>query len=106
MFPICTASKVYPSIDGTMGKARVTDPAEGSRLLEIANESWNAAFTSSRVKESGSPAEVVQVIVTSPPEEGWFVGALIERAEMMGTTKVKTASVESILEVFSSGELE
>jgi len=46
-----------------MGSWRVTDPAEGTRLLEIAKESWNAKFKSSRVKEAGSPADVVQVIV-------------------------------------------
>lgn len=48
---------------GTRGSWRVTDPAEGTRLLEMANVLWNAVFTSSRVKDVGSPAEVDQVIV-------------------------------------------
>jgi len=86
-----------------MGSWRVTDPAAGTKLLEIANESWNAVFSSSRVKEAGSPAEVLQVMVVSPPEVGVVFGTLRERAEMRGTTKVRTAIVESISEDFGGG---
>jgi len=54
---------VYPSVAGTIGSSMVVDPAPGSKLLAIANVSWNAVFTSSREKEAGSPVPAVQLIV-------------------------------------------
>jgi len=91
-----TASKVYPSPGGTLGKVRVMVPAEGWTLLAIANELWNTTFRSSMEKVLGSPAADVQLIVAEPPDER-FSGVLSVRAEMRGTIRVKAASLKNIL---------
>lgn len=76
------------------------DPLEGWTLLAIANESWKATLRSSRDQVDlirhvnhhdkhdicttyGSPASLVQVIVTSPPVVG-LVGTWIWSAETKG----------------------
>jgi len=63
ILPIATASRVYPPPAGMMGNSMVADPAEGTRLLPIANESWKAVLKSSSVKLDGSVGSAVQVIV-------------------------------------------
>jgi hypothetical protein len=91
-----TACKVYPSPIGTAGKVRVMVPLEGGTLLAMAYALLNAVFISSREKVLGSPASFVQVIVAEPPEER-FSGVLRVRAEMRGTTSVKTTNLNNIL---------
>jgi len=54
----------------------------------MANVSWNDGLTNSSEKESGSPADVVQVIVMVPPMKT-FVGVLRERAEAKGATSTR-----------------
>jgi len=93
-----TASKLYPSPGGTAGKTRVMVPLEGDTLLAIAYAWLNIVLTSSREKVLGSPAAFVQVIVAEPPDER-FSGVLSVRAEMRGTTSVKTlANLNNIWE--------
>jgi hypothetical protein len=53
-------------------------------------------FTSSMEKVDGSPAALVQLIVTVPPDVG-LVGASIVRAETKGATSAKRLSLENIL---------
>lgn len=64
-------------------------PLEGDTLLAMANARLNTVLMSSREKVLASPAAFVQVIVAEPPDER-FSGVLSVRAEMRGTTSVKT----------------
>lgn len=67
------------------------DPRLGSTLLAIAKALLNDVLISSMEKVSGSPAAVVQVIVTSPPEVGFF-GTETVRAETNGATRARRLS--------------
>jgi hypothetical protein len=64
MFPMSTASNVYPSPAGTMGKEMSIEPDSGMTLFAMANALWKTSFLSSREKVAGSPGAVVHETVT------------------------------------------
>jgi hypothetical protein len=68
MLLMATASRVYPSPAGTIGRPRVILPDSGCTLLAMAKELWNTVLTSSKLQVSGSPASFDQVIVAVPPD--------------------------------------
>jgi len=59
MFPMSTASNVYPGPTGTMGKFKVILPSEVGTLLAMAKALLNDGLSSSRENVVGSPAAVV-----------------------------------------------
>jgi hypothetical protein len=96
IFPMLTASNVYPPPTGTMGSVRVSWPAVGFTLLAMANASLKAGLTSSKEKVAGSSGAESHLMVMVPPEVG-FSGIWTVRADTNGATTARRLSLHNIL---------